>query len=107
MPPDPAAVLKEHGLNLPAKCPPHVVEQVVRIVSLLWVAGKIVPREQFHIDPADEGRLFGRGLWECTRTHRGVPWLWPLHIDRLLRTAVLLEIDIAPERLPDSAQVSE
>lgn len=104
---DPAAILKEYGLNVPASWPPHIVEQVVRIVSLLWLDGKIVPREQFYIDPADEGLLFGRGVWECTRTFHGTPWLWPLHIDRLLRTAALLEIDVAPERLPNAAQVSE
>lgn len=103
---DAAAVLKEHGLNLPADCPPRVLEEVVRIVSLLWLDGQIVPREKFWIDPADEGLLFGRGLWECTRTFGGVPWLWPLHLDRLRRTATLLEIEVAPERLPDSKQVT-
>jgi branched-subunit amino acid aminotransferase/4-amino-4-deoxychorismate lyase len=104
---EPAVLLKEYGLNLPANCPPHVVEQVVRIVSLIWQDGRIVPREQFCIDPADEGVLFGRGVWECTRTFRGVPWLWPSHIERLLRTAALLEIDVDPKRLPDSGQVTE
>lgn len=104
---DPTAILKEHGLKLPADCPAQVVEQVVRIVSLLWLDGRIIPREQFAIDPADEGLLFGRGVWESTRTFRGVPWLWSLHIDRLLRTASLLEIDIARERLPDASQVGD
>jgi branched-subunit amino acid aminotransferase/4-amino-4-deoxychorismate lyase len=75
------------------------------MVSLLWLDGKIVPREQFYIDPSDHGLLFARGVWECTRTFGGVPWLWPLHLERLLRTAALLEIDVAPERLPDSEQV--
>jgi branched-subunit amino acid aminotransferase/4-amino-4-deoxychorismate lyase len=99
-------VLKEYGVEAPADCPPHVIDELVRMVSLLWLDGKIVPREQFYIDPADHGLLFGRGLWECTRTFGGVPWLWPLHLDRLLRTAALLEIDVAPERLPDSKQVT-
>jgi branched-chain amino acid aminotransferase len=103
---EPAAVLKEHGLEIPADCPPHVVDELVRIVSLLWLDGKIVPREQFYIDPSDQGLLFGRGLWECTRTFGGVPWLWSLHLDRLLRTAALLEIEVVPERLPDSKQVN-
>jgi branched-subunit amino acid aminotransferase/4-amino-4-deoxychorismate lyase len=104
---NPAAVLAERGISLPADLPAHIIHEVVRMAFLLWVNGKIVPLEKFHIDPADEGLLFGRGVWECTRTYGGIPWLWPLHIDRLLRTAALLEINVAPERLPDSKQVGE
>src|SRR5262249_31043955 len=74
------------------------LDRVARIMSLLWQDGQIVRREKFHVDPADEGLLFGRGLWESTRTLREVPWLWPLHLERLRRTAELLEIDVAPER---------
>ncbi len=66
-----------------------------------------MPLDQFYIDPADEGLLFGRGVWESTRTIGGVPWLWPSHLDRLRRTADLLDIAVAPERLPDAKQVSE
>lgn len=104
---DPIALLKEHGINVPADCPAKLLDDLVRMVSLLWLDGRIVPREQFYIDPSDEGLLFGRGLWESTRTHDFVPWLWPLHLERLRRTAALLDIDVAPERLPDSQQVSE
>jgi branched-subunit amino acid aminotransferase/4-amino-4-deoxychorismate lyase len=104
---DPAAVLKDRGLNVPADIPLPIVHEFVRVVSLLWVEGKILPLDQFYIDPSDEGLLFGRGAWESTRTIGSVPWLWPLHIDRLRRTAELLCIDVAPERLPDSKQVSD
>ena len=103
---DPAAVLQEYGIDLPADCPARVVEEVARIATLVWSNGQIIRRENFHIDPCDEGLLFGRGVWECTRTHGGVPWLWALHIERLLRTANLLEIDVAPERLPNSEAVT-
>lgn len=102
---DPVAVLREQGIEVPADCPPRVVGELARMVSLLWLNGDIVPRERFSIDPFDQGLLFGRGLWECTRTFDGVPWLWPLHIDRLLRSAALLEIAVAPERLPSAEQV--
>jgi branched-subunit amino acid aminotransferase/4-amino-4-deoxychorismate lyase len=100
-------LLKQQGITVPANTPPHVVNDLVRIVSLIWLDGRIVPREQFHIDPADEGLLFGRGLWESTRTFGGLPWLWPLHIERLLNTAKLLEIDVDPQRLPDAQQVHD
>ena len=103
----PLILLKDHGITLPADCPPRIVAEVVRIVSLLWLDGEIVSRDKFFIDPSDEGLLFARGIWECTRIYKGVPWLWPLHIERLLRTASLLEIDVGPERLPDSKQVGD
>jgi branched-subunit amino acid aminotransferase/4-amino-4-deoxychorismate lyase len=104
---DPAGVLKERGTNVPAGVPLPIIHEVIRIVSLLWVDGKIVPLEKFYIDPSDEGLLFGRGVWESTRTIGSIPWLWPSHIDRLRRTAALLNIDVAPERLPNSQQVAD
>jgi branched-subunit amino acid aminotransferase/4-amino-4-deoxychorismate lyase len=103
---DPADVLKEEGIEVPADCPPHVMHELARMVSLLWLNGQLISREQFYIDPSDQGLLFGRGLWECTRTFGGVPWLWPLHLERLRHTAGVLDIDLVPERLPDSNQVT-
>lgn len=104
---DPVAVLKEQGINVPPGIPLAVVHEVVRIVSLVWLDGKLVPRDRFHIDPADEGLLFGRGVWESTRTFGGVPWLWPLHLDRMRRTAALLELDVGLERLPDRKAITD
>ncbi len=104
---DPAAVLKERGVNVPVELPLAVVHEFVRVAFLLWVDGEVVPLDRFFIDPADEGLLFGRGAWESTRTVGGVPWLWPLHLDRLRRTAEVLCIDLAPERLPDAGRVGE
>lgn len=103
---DAAAVLKSHGLDVPADLPTNVLADLVRIVTLVWVNGRIVPREQFHIDPSDEGLLFGRGVWESTRTFDHAPWLWPLHIERLIRTAAALGVPVEPARLPDAAEVT-
>jgi branched-subunit amino acid aminotransferase/4-amino-4-deoxychorismate lyase len=109
---DPAAVLREHGVAVPAGVTVKVsrmandLDKLARLLSLLWLDGQIVRREKFYIDPSDEGLLFGRGLWESTRTLNGVPWLWPAHLDRLRRTAPLLEMSVVAERLPDSGQVS-
>ncbi|HEV3081408.1 MAG TPA: aminotransferase class IV [Gemmataceae bacterium] len=104
---DPASVLRDRGLNMPAELPLPIVHEFVRVAWLLWVEGNILPLDQFYIDPADEGLLFGRGVWESTRTIGGNPWLWPLHLDRLRRTAQLVCIDVALERLPDNNQVGE
>lgn len=104
---DPLAVLRERGVNVPADTPIAIVNEALRIVSLLWVDGYAVPVEKFHIDPADEGLLFGRGVWESTRTVQGAPWLWDLHLDRMRHTLALLDINVAAERLPDAKQVAQ
>ena len=104
---DAAGVLAERGVNVPPETPGETVREALRIVSLIWADGRVIPLEQFRIDPADEGLLFGRGVWESTRTQDAVPWLWPWHLDRLRKTAAVLGINVAPERLPDANQVAE
>jgi branched-subunit amino acid aminotransferase/4-amino-4-deoxychorismate lyase len=104
---DPAAVLKDRGIEVPSDLPLPVLHEFARVACLLWVEGQVLPLDQFYIDPSDEGLLFGRGAWESTRTVGGVPWLWPLHLDRLRRTVELLRLPVAPERLPDARQVSD
>ncbi len=104
---DPVAVLKDRGLNVPPEIPPAIVQEFVRILHILWVDGKTTSVDQFYIDPSDAGLLFGRGVWESTKTVNGVPWLWPLHIDRMRQTAALLGIELPAERLPTDKQVFE
>ncbi|CAN5632813.1 hypothetical protein BH11PLA2_BH11PLA2_13440 [soil metagenome] len=103
---DPGKFLKDLGINVPENLNPEISRDVARMVSVLWVDGRLVPRDRFHIDPNDEGLLFGRGVWESTRTINSMPWLWAAHIDRLQRTAKLLDIDVAPQRLPDAETVA-
>ena len=103
---DPAAFLGSRGVNVPADTPEAVVFEALRIVTLLWSDGRIIPIDDFRIDPADEGLLFGRGVWESTRTRQGVPWLWPWHLDRLRKTAAVLGIAIEAGRLPEAAEVT-
>lgn len=104
---DAVGVLAERGVRVPPETPPEAVREALRITSLLWADGKVIPLERFAIDPGDEGLLFGRGVWESTRTQAGVPWLWPWHLDRLRKTAAVLGILVAPERLPDAGQVTD
>lgn len=103
---DPAAVARERGVNVPPDLPPAILHEVIRLVSLVWQDGQIVPIERFRIDPADEGLLFGRGVWESTRTVNGVPWLWAEHLERMTRTAELLDIKVDPAKLPDAQTVT-
>jgi branched-subunit amino acid aminotransferase/4-amino-4-deoxychorismate lyase len=101
------ALLADRGLTVPDDLPADVLREFVAVLCRVWVDGTVVGFDQFHIDPADEGLLFGRGLWESTRTVDGAPWLWPLHVERLALSAELLHIDLAPERIPTAEQVTE
>ncbi|MBX3401289.1 MAG: aminotransferase class IV [Gemmataceae bacterium] len=104
---DPVAVLKDRGLNVPEQLPTNILQEFVRVCWLLWVDGKIVPIDRFQIDPLDAGLLFGRGVWESTKTINGTPWLWAFHLDRIKKSADILGIDLAPERLPDEKTVRD
>ncbi len=103
---DPAGVLRDYGVNVSAGTPARAVLDTLRLVSVVWVGGRLVARDRFHLDPFDHGLVYGRGAWEATRTVGGVPWLWPEHLDRLRHTAELLGIDLSPHTLPDAAEVS-
>lgn len=104
---DPKALLADRGLSVPDDLPAEVVGEFVAVACRVWVDGTVVGFDQFHIDPADEGLLFGRGLWESTRTIDGAPWLWPLHTERLIESARILHIDLDPKRIPTAAQITE
>lgn len=104
---DPAGVLRDRGVNAPPGLPASVLHEFIRVTHLIWVDGTITPVNRFYIDPSDEGLLLGRGAWESTRTFNGVPWLWGLHLDRLIKTCDLLRIELQPERLPNEAAVTE
>ena len=103
---DPAGVLRASGITPPADAPVALLHDLLRIHGLLWRPGELVARERFALDPADEGLLFGRGVWDSTRTVGGVPWLWADHLARLRHTAALLDIDLPPHPLPDASTVT-
>ncbi|MGL6076405.1 MAG: aminotransferase class IV [Fimbriiglobus sp.] len=104
---NPSMVLKDRGVNVPANMPLPLVQEMLRITMLLWVDGYAVPVNRFHIDPMDEGILFGKGVWESTRTVNRSPWLWDYHLARMTKTMKLLGINVAPERLPTADQIEK
>lgn len=104
---DPRAVLIDRGVTPPDELPPDVLSEFAAVVCRIWVDGTILGFDQFHIDPADEGLLFGRGLWESTRTIDGAPWLWHLHTERLIESAKILHLDLDPKRLPSAEQITD
>lgn len=103
---NPVGFLAERGVNVPPETPTHVLLEILRVVTLIWCDGRILPIDRFSIDPADEGLLFGRGVWESSRTQNGVPWLWNWHLDRLRKTAEALHIAVDSSKLPDAEAVA-
>jgi len=99
--------VKQQGIVLPANLPLRVIHEVAGLVSMVWVDGQPTPRGEFHIDPFDDGLLFGRGVWESTRTVKGYPWLWSMHVHRMEHTAQVLNFKLDPERIPTREQVRE
>lgn len=74
-------------------------------VTLTW--GRVVPLERLTVSLLDEGLLYGRGLFETTRTHDHFPWLWKEHCERLLAAADDLEMKIDPKGIPSSEMVTK
>ncbi|WP_419193045.1 aminotransferase class IV [Kolteria novifilia] len=64
-----------------------------------------MPASTFHLDPRDEGLLYGHGLFETTRIRNGWPWLWDAHRQRIVRSARSLGMPVDPARVPDAETV--
>jgi branched-chain amino acid aminotransferase len=61
---------------------------------MIWLNGRLVAREQAHIDPADRGLLLGDGLFETLRAYRGHVFKIEDHLQRLAAGAVELGIPL-------------
>jgi len=97
---DPAAAGRSLGLDVPADAPAQALVEAAQVLSVIWQDGRVVAKRDFALSPDDEGLLFGRGVWESTRTFAGWPWLWESHLERLCHTARLLDLFVDPARLP-------
>ncbi|WP_119304234.1 aminotransferase class IV [Dongia deserti] len=69
---------------------------------MIWLNGRLVPREQARIDIADRGLLLGDGLFETLRVYRGHVFKLEDHLGRLARGAAELGIPL-PLDVPDIA----
>lgn len=63
---------------------------------------QLCPREEVHIDIEDRGYQFGDGVYEVIRVYNGEPFYLPEHLQRLLKSAqaIQLELPVSIERLP-------
>ena len=67
--------------------------------EVVWINGRILPRDEARISVFDHGFLYGDSIYETIRTSGGRPFLLDRHLDRLRRSAkaIRLELDRDPE----------
>ncbi|HUG97876.1 MAG TPA: aminotransferase class IV [Gammaproteobacteria bacterium] len=65
---------------------------------LVWVNGRLVPRAEAVVSVFDAGFVLGDGVWEGLRLVNGRLAFLDEHLDRLLRGAAQIRLDIGPDR---------
>lgn len=73
---------------------------------MIWLNGRLIPRDQAHIDPADRGLLLADGLFETLRAYRGHVFKIEDHLQRLSAAAATLGIPLPvdPPVIADAAR---
>ena len=68
---------------------------------MIFLNGKLVPRDRALISVYDHGFLYGDGIYETLRAYKGVVYMIDEHISRLFRSASLISLDIplAPDEI--------
>jgi branched-chain amino acid aminotransferase len=61
---------------------------------MIWLNGRLMPRDQAHIDPADRGFLLADGLFETIRAYRGHLFRVEDHLQRLAAGAAEIGIPL-------------
>ncbi len=64
----------------------------------IYVNGEIVPRREARVSVFDSGFVFGDGVWEGIRVHRGTLLFLDAHLDRLEQGAKAIDLDIGMTR---------
>ena len=77
----------------------HQAEEDARNASILiYVNGKIVPRDQATVSVYDSGFMLGDGIWEGLRLYDGTWSFLDEHVDRLFEAAKAIDLDIGMDR---------
>lgn len=68
---------------------------------LIWVNGRLLPKNQAMVSVYDHGLLYGDGVFEGIRVYRGKIFKCQQHMDRMYRCAEMihLKIPITPEEM--------
>jgi len=72
---------------------------------IVFLDGQFVAEENAVVSIFDRSFLYGDGLFETVLVHRGRPFRWQQHIDRLQRGAAFLRLQVpfSPEQLHQQA----
>ncbi|HBV05133.1 MAG TPA: D-alanine aminotransferase, partial [Gemmatimonadetes bacterium] len=62
-------------------------------MSIVFLNGEYIPKDEAKISPDDRGFLLGDGLYEVTPFYGGVPFGFEDHLRRLMRGLCWLRID--------------
>lgn len=65
---------------------------------LVWVNGRLLPRDEAVVSVFDAGFVLGDGVWEGIRLVNGRLAFLDEHLDRLLRGAAQIRLDVGLER---------
>jgi branched-chain amino acid aminotransferase len=65
---------------------------------LIWVSGRLVPREEAVVSVFDAGFVLGDGVWEGLRVRAGHPAFLERHLDRLFEGARAIMLDVGLTR---------
>ncbi len=72
---------------------------------MIWSRGELIPDESLRISVLDRTFEHGLGLFETFRTWNGHATLLGRHLDRMVRSAGALGLDLDPRDLPDETAV--
>ncbi|MFT5142817.1 MAG: branched-chain amino acid aminotransferase [Rhodothermales bacterium] len=74
---------------------------------LIWINGRLVPRDDARISVFDSGYLVGDGIWDGLRLHHGVLTFLEMHFDRLFDGLSAVRMDPGLSRTELTAAVYE
>ena len=74
---------------------------------LVWVNGRLVPRDQAVVSVFDGGFIAGDGVWEGLRLHHGRFLFLAEHLDRLFAGARAIDLEIGLDRAGIVAALEE
>lgn len=65
---------------------------------IIYVDGKLLPREEATVSVYDSGFMLGDGIWEGLRLYHGTLSFLEEHLDRLFEAALYIDLDIGMTR---------
>lgn len=68
---------------------------------MIYLNNRLVPRDSARISVFDHGFLYGDGIYETMRAYEGVVFMFDEHLERLFRSASLIDlgVPISPEKI--------